>query len=290
MPFPGFGPTDRLDAATATQSQDDDDDEQDDDEGADSDIHDRCLPALGATNQLGWSHLAVTWRTTGPRAAPRAQRKSRSARRDPVAVEPDGHPRPGSRTVATDSSVAASSTCRLPVSVAGSWLKPISSPSSSGASAERGTNTNSPTVEPAPNVREVVCPVARSWRYTVSSAPSTLERGICVDADRVAVAVRRAGEALVDARELVAAVGERRSSSTLPGGAVERPALERRPTLVGAVEVGGEHLRVAHQVEHDGVAVVVGVERCGTRSRGRPRTTARPRSRRHAAASPTRAT
>ncbi len=48
---------------------------------------------------------------------------------------------------------------------------------------------------------------------------------------------------------------------TLPGDEVDRPAVEGRGALVGAEPVGVEHLRVAHDVDDDPVAVVVGVER-----------------------------
>ena len=52
-----------------------------------------------------------------------------------------------------------------------------------------------------------------------------------------------------------------RSSMTLPRCEVDRPAVERRRAFVRAEAVAVEHLRVADDVEHDAVAVVVGVQR-----------------------------
>ena len=81
-----------------------------------------------------------------------------------------------------------------------------------------------------------------------------------VEADRPAEAVAAAGEPLVVPRELlgvlVVAV-----LADLAGHGVDGEADQRREPLVGAGELGGEHLLVTHRVDDDLVTVLVGVER-----------------------------
>ena len=67
------------------------------------------------------------------------------------------------------------------------------------------------------------------------------------------------GEPLVDARELLGVVVEP-VLAHLVGEQVDGEPGHRRGTLVGSVEDGGEHPVVAHDVDDDGVAVLVGVE------------------------------
>ena len=76
----------------------------------------------------------------------------------------------------------------------------------------------------------------------------------------VAPAVGTADQSLVDPRELEGPVAQlllvRRA-----GGQIERPAPEQGCAVVGTLALGVEHPVVADHVEHDAIAVVVGVER-----------------------------
>ena len=76
----------------------------------------------------------------------------------------------------------------------------------------------------------------------------------------VAPAVRPADQALVDAGNSNGLVAELLLVDRA-GGEVERPAPQQGRGVVGAEALGVEHPVVAHDVEHDAVAVVVGVER-----------------------------
>ena len=163
--------------------------------------------------------------------------------------------RPGRCTAATSSSEAASSTPQvLSAPRRGRRRSPGARRRPRPCRPGVGTKQNSLASRPAPRRRTSVRPASRSWRSTVSPVRPSVEP------DGPAVAVPPPGQPLVVARELLRALVEAVLAHPA-GGQVEGEAGEGGGSLVGPVEDGGEHPRVPHHVDDDGVAVVVGVER-----------------------------
>src|SRR5277367_403368 len=77
---------------------------------------------------------------------------------------------------------------------------------------------------------------------------------------RIAVAMPFADQALVDARELLRVIVEA-GFTYLVVGEIDRPTVQGGRPLIGAGVVAREHLGVSHDVEHDRVALVIGVHR-----------------------------
>jgi hypothetical protein len=76
----------------------------------------------------------------------------------------------------------------------------------------------------------------------------------------VAVTVRSAQQSFVDTREFLGVVVEP-GLVHLTVGEVDGPAVQGGGAFMGTVTLRVEYLRVSHDVEHDRVVFVVGVER-----------------------------
>ena len=103
-------------------------------------------------------------------------------------------------------------------------------------------------------------PVLPSMRTRLAAEGVVAVGVVVAHRGAVAPAVRSADQALVDPGELERLVAELLLVDRA-GGDVERPAPQQGSAVVGPEALGVEHPVVAHDVEHDPVAVVVGVER-----------------------------
>src|SRR5947199_351336 len=131
------------------------------------------------------------------------------------------------------------------------------------SSLETRTSYRPPSIQnarPSPRLRTTLS--GMSWPLLIGCPVVRPEGPVWTRPGRQVAA---ADDALVHPRELLTPIVEALLED-LPGGQIDRPAIERGAALVGPVVVGREHLRMANDVEHDAapavaVVVVVGVER-----------------------------